>query len=280
MRDPLGGYPLFWTEQGGVLAMSTCQRPLLELLPGRTLNPEYVAEFLALPGAWVQEVPSEQCVYQGIQRVLPGSLVEAQPGKAVRRRAYWSWLERRIDPGTNRLEELAAAVEDRLRQAVRQQVRGSVAAHVSGGMDSTAVALLARDELGAGGRVHAISAVFERLGGLSRETPFLEAALQQPGLVPHRIVADNVLDYDAFANPPHHDEPYAGLVALGVSSFLTEAAAAAGADTVLTGHGADGLLDVLPYHVADHLRAGQLRAAWKDARAWAQAAHGRAWHYL
>jgi asparagine synthase (glutamine-hydrolysing) len=65
------------------------------------------------------------------------------------------------------LEELGELIADRLRRSVGEQLRGRVASHVSGGMDSTAVALLARDCLrDSSGEtsVHAVSAVYEKEG--------------------------------------------------------------------------------------------------------------------
>ena len=79
-------------------------------------------------------------------------------------------------------------------------------------MDSTSVALLARDELSRSGRpLHALSLVYESLSDLDGETPYLEGALNRPGIRPHRIVADDVLDFDLFCDAPLHDEPFTGI---------------------------------------------------------------------
>jgi asparagine synthase (glutamine-hydrolysing) len=283
-RDPFGGYPLFWTRHPEGLAFGTCLGPLLQLLPCRSLNLDYLAEFLALPTPAFQELPTPQCAYEGVQRVSPGSTVEARVSDGrVHEHRYWNWLERKVDPQTGRLEELGDLVGDALRRAVGEQLRGRVAAHCSGGMDSTAVALLARDGLrGAPGQppVHAVSLVFDHVGGLSRETPYQESALGQPGLVPHRVPADDLLDYDCFADPPQHDEPFGALGCLGLQAKLVQVAAAAGADTLLTGLGADALIDQRPFHLADLLRRCRLWAAWRHARAWGRAGSQSAWYYL
>jgi asparagine synthase (glutamine-hydrolysing) len=283
-RDPLGGYPLFWASHGGTLAVGTGLGPLLRLLPRRRLNLDYVADFLAAPGAWVKEVVTDGGPYEGIHRLPPGSTLRADaPRGTVREHAQWHWPEHAVDPGTNRLEDLSALVEEGLRRAVREGLRGRVAAHASGGIDSSSVALLARDGLGAApGRppVQAISAVFDRIGGLARETPYMEAVLCQPGLAGHRVPCDDVLAYDGFANPPWHDEPCVALPVLGVQARLMEAAAEAGADTLLTGDGGDLLFDILPHHVTDLLRRGRLLAAWRVARAWGRAGNSSAWGFL
>lgn len=284
LRDPLGGYPLFWVNPGDTLAAGSCLGPLLRLLPRRALNLDYVAEFLAAPGTWVKEVVSENGPYEGVRRVLPGSMIEARgPRGPVRQHTHWNWLDHATDPGSDRVEDLAGLVEQGLRRAVRENLRGRIASHVSGGIDSSSVALLARDCLrDAPGRppVHGISAVYDRLGGLSRETPYVESVLRQPGLARHLVPCDDVLDYDCFADPPVHDEPCVKLPLLSVQARLVEAAAEAGADTLLTGDGGDLLFDLVPYYLTDWLRRGRLLKAWRAARAWGRADNTSAWSYL
>ena len=79
-------------------------------------------------------------------------------------------------------------------------------------MDSTSVALLARELIGAGaaeGPLHTLSLVYERLPQLARERPYIEKVLQgKQDIIAHRIPADDLLHYDAFAKAPPHDEPY------------------------------------------------------------------------
>ncbi|HVS37261.1 MAG TPA: asparagine synthase-related protein [Gemmataceae bacterium] len=283
-RDPRGGYPLFWTKHPEGLAFGTCLRPLLQLLPRRSLNLDYLAEFLALPGAALSEPATPQCAYEGVYRVSPGAAVQARAAEGqVREQRYWDWQQRMIDPGTGRLEEVGELVADGLRRAVAEQLRGRVASHLSGGMDSTAVALLARDALGqAPGRppLHAVSLVFERLDGLSRETPYVESALGQAGLVPHRVRGDDLLDYDGFVNPPQHDEPWAGLFRANLLGKMVQAAVGVGADTLLTGYGAEAVIDQAPHHLADLLRRSRLLSAWRDAKAWGLAKNRSAWSFL
>ena len=144
MRDPMGGYPLYWTECGDTFAFSTGLEPLWAVRGERILSREYLADFLMMSGPR-EEGATELCVYEGIHRVLPGTLVlwDART-RAVRKRVYWNWLERIHDPGTDRLEEVTGQYVEALRTAVRERLRGRTSAQLSGGMDSTSVALLAR----------------------------------------------------------------------------------------------------------------------------------------
>jgi len=283
-RDPLGGYPLFWTKQKDVLALGTCMRPLVQISPSRSLNMDYLAEFLTLPASFVSDPSTPHCVYNGINRVGAGTTIQVRLSDGlVREHQNWNWLERMVDPGTDRLEELGDLVGEGLRQAVGEQLRGRVASHVSGGMDSTAVALLARDllrDMPGQPPVHAISLVFDDLGGISRETPFVECALREPCLVPHRVPGDDLLDYDCFADPPFHDEPFGTLSRFGLLVKMVDATAELGADTLLTGCGAEVVTDQRPFYFADLVGCGRVWSAWRGARAWGQSYSKSAWSYM
>jgi asparagine synthase (glutamine-hydrolysing) len=281
MRDPTGGYPIFYTAPRGAVVASTHMAPLLDSLASRTLDQEYLADYLMLPG-WDMEEPADgRTVYEGIRRVRSGCIFVFRPASGtVEQRSYWDWLERQIDPGTDVVGELGEQYLDRLRAAVRTRLRGRSASHVSGGMDSTGVALIARNCLQGSEPLHTLSMVYERLPHLARERPYLESALDQPGLTPHRINGDDVLDFDSFRTAPAHDEPCPWLHRLGVDQVQTAAAARAGVATIMTGFGSDEILDMLPFHLTDLLRSGRLWAAWHEASRWAHARGCNIWTLL
>jgi asparagine synthase (glutamine-hydrolysing) len=134
LRDPMGGYPLFWTQQRETVGLNTSLWPLLELLPGQAMNLDYLAEFLMLTGCGVPELPDERCAFEGIQRLLAGTMIEVGiPGGRIRKHVYWNWLERMVDPGNGRLEEIGARYGELLRRAVRERLCGRTAAYCSGG---------------------------------------------------------------------------------------------------------------------------------------------------
>jgi asparagine synthase (glutamine-hydrolysing) len=281
MRDPTGGYPIFYTVHPGIVGASTHMEPLLDSPARRTLDQAYLADYLMLPGWDMEESDDGRTVYQGIRRVLSGSVVVLHPPSGrIEQRRYWDWLERQIDPGTDDVAELGEQYLDRLRASVRTRLRGRSASHVSGGMDSTGVALIARDCLQGREPLHTLSLVYERLPYLARERPYLESALEQPGLTPHRINGDDVLDFDSFRTAPAHNEPCPWLHRLGVDQVQTAAAARAGVATIMTGFGSDEIFDMQPFHLADLLRSGRLWAAWSEASRWAHARGGNIWTLL
>jgi len=283
MRDPMGGYPIFYTVRpNNAVAAGTRMGTLLDEQATRTLNQEYLADYLVSPGVPLEDTPNARTAYQGVERVLPGCIAvfDLASGKVEQHR-YWDWLQRRVDPGTDKVAELGEQFLDRLRAAVRERIRGRTAAHVSGGMDSTAVALIARDCLQGRESLHALSLVFERLPYLARERTYVESALDQHGVTPHRINGDEALEFGCCDTAPAHDEPCPGLMRLGLSDqALDDAAAGAGVATVMTGLGADDIFAQHPVHLTELLRGGRLWAAWSEASRWADAWNCNVWDML
>ena len=280
-RDPMGGFPLFWTNKNGRFAASTSINTLVAS-ESNPLNLDYIAEYLSLPALAIQELPSEICVYEGIQRVMPGAIIEVDiRARTVRPYSSWNWLDHLSDPGTDRMEAIADQFGDLFRNAVRERIRGNTAAHLSGGMDSTAVALVARDclksEIGEQ-PLSALSLVYERLTTLQRETRYIESALEgQCNIASHRIIADDLLTYDGALQGPPPDEPFAGLIDAVKDMAMVEKAAAIGVRTILTGQGADDVFDILPFHITDMLGNGWISTAWRESGDWAKALNTSSW---
>lgn len=290
LRDPLGGYPLFWIQQENIVAFSTGIRPLCAMLPQCLLNEAYLAEFVMMQTPR-NEGSNEQCIYMGIHRVLPGTMVIARADtEAIERRVYWDWLKQIQDPGANNLVDIAEQYRKLLRIAVQERMRGCTLAHLSGGMDSTSIALLAQDIVCSGGGeapLHTASLVYDRLPLLARERSYIASALyRKTALVEHLLPADNFLDFDIFAEPPLHDEPYTVLSSLTMMQPVATLAVEIGALTILTGHGADEIHAQLPYYLADVLRRPLWRKsagssnAWQEATKWAKAQNCSPWSIL
>ncbi|MHC1743657.1 MAG: asparagine synthase-related protein [Syntrophobacteraceae bacterium] len=285
-RDPMGGYPLYWMRTGTGLRLCTSLTALAGSGPQPSLDLDYVADYL-MASSPVNEMATERTPYKRIHRVRPGSIVTAHSRSPARveEKIYWTWLDRLQRPGSIDPVEIGMEYGELLRGAVRERLAGKVASHLSGGMDSTAISLLAADLIARGRAerpLHTISLVYEKLPCLARETPFIEAALEKRrGEVDaHRIPADELLDFMSFPDPPPHDEPIPGLYRWGLDRATIDAALALRADTLLTGIGADELLDVQPFVIADMLRKGRFLRAWKESCAWALADNCSPWEIL
>lgn len=284
-RDVLGGFPVYWGKRGESLAVATSLDAVREWVSSDTLDPEFQAEYLMLPCCGQHETACERTPYRNVQRLLPTTLLEADTTLAtVSLRRYWDWLDQLHDPGTHDIRALADCYLDLLRQAVRDRMQGTTAAHLSGGMDSTSVTLLALSEIDSGtkrGPLHTLSLTYDRMQMLARERPVIEAAVQgRPNIEPHFLAADDLLDFGHFENPPYHEEPWPWLSMVEMEVARVDAAEQLGAQTVLTGQGADELLDMGPYHLTDRLRRGRLLQAWLEAGKSARAENCGVWPIL
>lgn len=264
-RDPMGAYPVYWTRRGGDFALATTLRPVADFRGDIEVDRRFVGEKLMI--GFSQLDYRTATGLRGVSRLVTGAVLVADlAGGGIDVRRHWDWTARLDDPGTDDLDAIAAGYRARLEAAVRERLSGTVAAHFSGGMDSTAVALIARRQ--SARPVHALSIVYERLFGLKDETPYIDAAIAGSGLVPHRLSGDAIADFDDPEPLRLYDEPVTGLYQTGRDIALSVATAGIGADTALTGVGADELAADAPYYLADLVRGGRWREAWAEATHW------------
>lgn len=274
LRDPLGAYPLFWVQQRNTFAVGTSIRPLVDLLGSAELDSEYMVDYLAFPTDAISELPSSRTAYRGVGRLLPGHTWEANLStQQVISKPYWSWRENTNQFASNTIEEAGEFVRERLERAVRERLslRGETAVHFSGGFDSTGVALLANQLTESrSDHVHALTLVYGRDPMLAQEQQYVQFALNRSaGIVYHPIPADDLLDFDDHERIPPLDEPWPMGARLKVVEELVQTGNNAGADTIMTGDGADHLFfQSSDYLLAEHLRSGRMRAAWRLARQW------------
>ncbi|GAA3147946.1 asparagine synthase-related protein [Streptomyces echinatus] len=276
-RDQQARVPLFFRASGGrVDAVSTSARGLGN---ATELDPRYFCRYLTGNAA---QPHTDGTPFAGVHRVLGGEMVELSLTGQLRRRTPCP-VRRATDrpaPAAEgaRLGEAARELRLVLENAVGRRMGASTACHVSGGTDSTSVALLAarllaEERIGSGNLV-LLAGRFSR-GELAEEQRYLDLALAEirrlaPSARPVIVDADDVADFDDFQ---HHagdaDEPYAHAFRAPFWSRLHSEAAELGCDTLLTGCGADPVADANPFHLHRLARTGRLREMTEQARAWA-----------
>ena len=277
MRDPLGNYPLYWIRQENTVRVSTnlkllarqCQCPV---------NRDFLAAFLMFPFAFV-ELATEATAFQKIQRILPGTLLELTPNQ-TNCLWFWDW-DTRIKPVTDiTLPEAAAEFKHLLRQSIQQRLQGAkIASHLSGGMDSTSVALIAAELLGQE-KLFALSLVYG-MESLAGETAYIEMICDRSSNLDYQFIdGDGALDFQWFAGIPEHDEPYPGLFHLAMEKILVDRAAELGVRVIFSGGGAELVTQGNRYHLADLIRAGSWQTALREARSWAEAKNQSLWSIL
>ncbi|HYC14771.1 MAG TPA: asparagine synthetase B, partial [Stellaceae bacterium] len=155
VRDPLGERPLHFHAGKGLFAFASMPKGI-HALPEVPIeaDEDWIADFLSL----LPPFGSRTC-FHGIERVEPGHLVTIDAGKIATRR-FWEPRQQRL--GYRNHQQYVDGLRELLDQAVECRLRGvkDVGAHLSGGLDSSAVATTAARLLASsGGRVVAFTGV-------------------------------------------------------------------------------------------------------------------------
>ncbi|MQA26111.1 MAG: asparagine synthase (glutamine-hydrolyzing), partial [Micromonosporaceae bacterium] len=139
-RDPYGIKPLYYLADSDGAYFASEKKALMPLVEDPRVDPAGLAHYLTL-----QYAPEPESLHQGITRVECGHFFEYAPGDEVRSACYYR-ADFRPTP-TEHPEVLYQRIQDTLRESVRMHMRSDVpvGAFLSSGIDSTAVAALARE---------------------------------------------------------------------------------------------------------------------------------------
>ncbi len=143
-RDRLGIKPLYWGHVGGSLVFGS-ELKALRLVPGweGEIDREALAAFLRY-----SYVPTPKCIYRGINKLAPGTMLECGEDGKVKHTAYWSLSEVAARGRAAPLDVADDAAQDMLESLLTDAVRRRMVADVplgmflSGGIDSSTVAAL------------------------------------------------------------------------------------------------------------------------------------------
>ncbi|WP_108880571.1 asparagine synthase-related protein [Anderseniella sp. Alg231-50] len=211
-RDHIGLRALCYHETPQRVVVASAPRAVLSLPDvERAIDEQKIADQL------VQLFhDGERTYYKDIRRVLPGHLFRVSPAKTESTR-YWS-LDEVPDVRYARDEDYVEAGLELFNEAVRSQVAGEprVGTFLSGGLDSSSVAVTALDHLSDNQALPAFTWVPSRDwdgrcrdGSYGDETPFIEDICNlHPRIKPHFVRSeghglfhqlDDFLDYSGVA---------------------------------------------------------------------------------
>ncbi|HEV7452211.1 MAG TPA: asparagine synthase (glutamine-hydrolyzing) [Pseudonocardiaceae bacterium] len=146
-RDPFGIKPLFSCAAPGGVAFASEKKSLLELAPSLgvslEVDPRALQHYLTL-----QYVPEPASLHTGITRIESGTSFTLSPGGKLLTERYFHphFQARRLRSRSEAQalhDEITAAMRDSVAKHLRADV--TVGAFLSGGIDSTAIAALARE---------------------------------------------------------------------------------------------------------------------------------------
>ena len=191
-RDHMGLRVLHYHRSSERFAVATIPEALFALswVP-RTLNKDKVGDALVNRG-----LNGETTYYQGIYRVLPGSVVRVGAAGLSKHR-FWD-PENIGDVRFKSDHEYVEAFQERLNAAVKVRLRSLRApcAQITGGLDSSSIAVIAADMLAANGnKLDTFTAVpeagftkEETRGSYFDETPYVrQIAKANANIVPHFV---------------------------------------------------------------------------------------------
>lgn len=282
-RDRFGVVPLFHARapDGAVCIASTAEAALQ--LAGLSAAPDEatVARFVAGLGA-----TSQATAFRHVRRLPAGAAMRVFDGAA--RVAPWFTLERPSDADAHTVRHAGEAVREALGRAVAARIRDRhpndrhvgdrhvgdrqegrrVGTMLSGGLDSSAVAALAQVALTRPDDtpLPTLSLTFDdpRLD----ERRYIHATLAAGRYAPTFVRAEDDGPHPSGSRPVSSPVPNTLCCAYGLQTTrrLYAAAAAAGLDVLLDGHGGDEVISHGHGRLIELAREGRLRTLWRESR--------------
>ena len=244
-RDHFGIKPLYYHQSDGLLAYVSEMKSLWRH-PDITPRPDYegIKEYLTL-----QYVLGDRTMFQDVYKVLPGhfQVVDLKTG-AISTTRYWEPdFSVREDRSEDQLaEELRALLADSVRLQIRSDV--PVGAHLSGGMDSSIVSLLASEHIEP---LSTFTGSFAE-GPAFDETRHARTVADVCSAQAHEVVVTDRDFVDLFPSLVYHmDEPAAGPGVL--PQFVVSRLAASRVKVVLGGQGGDEIFGGYARYVVAYL---------------------------
>ncbi|MFI9462641.1 albusnodin/ikarugamycin family macrolactam cyclase [Streptomyces xiamenensis] len=264
--DPAGAVPLYTAEFGGGWAWSSSARALAALT-GAALS----AERLAV-SVFASYVPAAgaRSFFTGVRLLAPGSRVWL-PSDGGTPRCTTVWRPDPVpgDPARRFRVVLQAAVE------YRTVLDPEVSCDLSGGLDSSTLALLAAAARPAEGHLNGVTVhPDDDTSGADLHYARLAAA-RDPRIAHHLLsLGTEQLPYTDITAVPATDEPAPSTLARARLEYqLDWMKSEFGTRTHMTGDGGDSVLFVPPVHLADLLRHRRWARAVSEATGWARLRH-------
>ena len=264
-RDRFGIKPLFrCVVPSAVMFASEIKAIVASGLIDARPRPQTVANFLVDN----RLDDGEETFYEGIVNLPAAHCFELGRDGRYRQWRYWS-VEAEAPPPADPATAFAELFEDAVRLHMRSDV--PVAVHLSGGLDSTAIACASvrvRQQVGAQGAL----AAFCYLDPSFDERAYIDATLQQTGAAMSSLQCTPRQLWDTLPQVLRaHDEPFHSMTAL-VGYQLMRLTAEHGIKVVLNGQGADETLGGYGSYFHNYwqslLERRAFGALFSEVRAW------------
>ncbi|MBZ6076287.1 asparagine synthase (glutamine-hydrolyzing) [Microvirga puerhi] len=228
-RDRFGIKPFYYAIVDGVFYFASEIKALLPVLPEITTDPDALGEYITF-----QYTIGDKSLFKHVHVLLPGHAIIVERGE-VRVKRYWD-VHYNID-----FDHTSKWFEERMREILQESISVHlrsdvpVGAYVSGGIDSSLIAILAGREEAAGNI--GFHGKFTEFPGYD-ESSYAEAASTKAGIKLHQIDITATDFRDTIENVIYHlDQPVAGPGSF--PQYMVSKLAAEHVKVVLGGQGGD-----------------------------------------
>ncbi|MFC6493746.1 asparagine synthetase B family protein [Ancylobacter dichloromethanicus] len=194
-RSPTGWRPLLWTFDGNMLAFGTEPATLVKGLDLKLgLNEGLIGEILS-----ARFVSATDTLWQGLHRLAPGCALDFRDGTPRIRQWYdeaYEDLSRLSD--AEHVEQFNHLFNQALVSCTRS--KRPIAAHLSGGLDSSSVFARAIELRRSGAIDQDVGAISVRYPGQPQDETAWSGAVEEHLGISARVVGDAPFDFDAARN--------------------------------------------------------------------------------
>ncbi len=238
VRDRVGKKPLYWGQHQGTLLFAS-ELKALTAYPGwfGHINRDALAAYFDF-----NYVPTPLCIYEGFQKLKPGSLLCIDASGKIEESTYWDFTQiattARAAQDFRSEAEIEESLDVLLRDAVKRRMFSDVplAAFLSGGIDSSLILALMQAE--SSKAVKSFSIGFYESG--YNEATYAAAVAKHLGTDHHELYLHSEEAMNVIPNlPDFFDEPFADVSQ--IPTFLVSKLARQQVTVSLSGDGGDEL---------------------------------------
>lgn len=261
--DVAGLRPIFYTVYDSLIVYSSLAVALQQLIKA-DLDPSWIANSLA--GLTTLNPLLNRSPFCNIQTIPPGHYLHISAGKATCKR-YWNGPQEYIS-----FSEAAEKLREQLLTAVQGRVHlyGNITSDLSGGFDSTSLALIAAKSLAReGNKLHTIT--FKSVSESEDAKWATRAANLYPNIASIMIESHEVPEeYSNLQSIPLTDAPEPSAIDIGQIGYEMGIIKSKGSQLHLSGEGGDAVLLASHSYLADLLRRGQFKTFFQHAYGWSR----------
>jgi asparagine synthase (glutamine-hydrolysing) len=258
LTDPTGQFPLFVTEKAGTVRFGT-RSSVLAAVTGAALDRISLTIAVVIPD--ITELLHGRSMREGVRRIPDGRFLTIGPAGVTERE--YDVVKASEDVGlTESAQRLRLSLTNGVR--VRTTLVGDITFDLSGGIDSTSLAVLASGDLD---RLDVFTHVNPRAPVVDDAAHARRHVRLTEGMHQHVVQTDSEhLPYQVLG--PAQEFPHGSLVATGALRARLQRAAELGSTIHVVGEGGDVVLGAPAVYLADLARRGDLTRLWRHCLSW------------